>query len=131
MILNIFKRIICAILFLGFLFLPTTFIFAEDFGNFSGLNEAASTQDNYDLDKNDIPATIGNIVSYILSLLGIIMLIITVVAYVIMSTAGGKEEEVNKAKSWIKNSVIGLIIIMAAYTLVAIFTKFWTAGVFD
>ena len=127
--LNILKKLFCVLVLT--LFLIPNITFGQEFGEFSGLNETAGTQDNYDLDKNDIPATIGNIVSYILSLLGIIMLIITVVAYVIMSTAGGKEEEVNKAKSWIKNSVIGLIIIMAAYTLVAIFTKFWTAGVFD
>ncbi|MFA5318645.1 MAG: pilin [Patescibacteria group bacterium] len=131
MALSISKKIICATLFLGFLFLPTTIAFGEDFGEFSGLNETAKTQDNYDLDKNDIPVTVGNIISYILSLLGIIMLIITVIAYIVMSSAGGNEEEVNKAKKWIKNAIIAMVIIMAAYLLVAVFTKFWTSGVFD
>jgi len=125
--LNIFQKVVCIFIFL-FLLTPAV-VFGEDFEDFSGLKNTAV--DNYDLEKKDIPATVGNIISYALSLLGIIFLCIIVIAYVIMSSAGGNEEEVIKAKKWIKNGVIALVMIMSAYLFVTVFIKFWSIGVFE
>ncbi len=125
--LNTFKNIIIILIF-SFLLTPAG-AFASNFENFSGLNDTA--EKNYDLSKNNIPLTVGNIVSYVLSFLGIIFLCIIVISYVIMSTAGGDEEKVKKSKLWLKNAIIALFIIMAAYLFSIVLIKFWTMGILD
>lgn len=60
---------------------------------------------------------IGTIINDILIFLGVIFLILTVYAGFLWMTAGGNEETVKKAKSWLTNAVIGLIIVLAAYSI--------------
>ncbi|HMB65859.1 MAG TPA: pilin, partial [Patescibacteria group bacterium] len=67
--------------------------------------------------KQNLPALVGNIISVILSLVGVILLIIVVYGGVLYMTAGGDSEKVRKAKSMIANSIIGLIIVLAAYSI--------------
>ncbi len=66
-------------------------------------------------------ATVGGIaataIEAFLSLLAIIFIILILVAGHKWMTAGGNEEELNKAKSQMKHAVIGLIIIMMAYAI--------------
>ena len=61
--------------------------------------------------------TIGKIIKAVLGFLGVIFLALTVYAGVLWMTAGGNEEQVTKAMGIIKTSVIGLIIIVAAYSI--------------
>ncbi len=66
-------------------------------------------------------ATVGSITSTFiktfLGLLGIIFIILIVYAGYIWMMAQGNEEDIEKAKKIIRNSIIGLIIIIAAYSI--------------
>lgn len=60
---------------------------------------------------------IVEIVKDILSLLGIVFVILSVYAGYLWMTAGGNDEQVGKAKTLIRDAVIGLIIILSAYAI--------------
>lgn len=67
--------------------------------------------------KVDLPTMIGTIIYFILGFLGIGALVLMIAAGVMWMTAGGNEETAAKAKGLIKGAVIGIIVILAAYTL--------------
>ena len=60
-------------------------------------------------------ATAGRVINIALSLVGIVFLILMFYGGYLWMTARGKEERLNKAKDTIEASVIGLIIVLAAY----------------
>lgn len=60
----------------------------------------------------------ARIIQVALGLLGITAVGLLVYAGFIWMTAGGSEEKVTKAKNFMKNGVIGLIIIMSAFSIV-------------
>ena len=60
---------------------------------------------------------ISLIVTTILSFLGVIFLVLAIYGGFIWMMARGNEQEVEKAKQIIQNSVIGLIIVVAAYAV--------------
>lgn len=60
---------------------------------------------------------IARIIRIVLSLLAIIFLVLTIVAGFRWMTAAGNEEAVKKAQATIKMAVIGLVIILAAYSI--------------
>jgi len=64
-----------------------------------------------------LPDLIGGFISVILGVVGIIFLILAVYAGVMYMTAGGDPGKVKKAKEILTQSLIGLIIIVAAYAL--------------
>ena len=66
----------------------------------------------------DNPAIIAiNIIHIILGFLGVIFLGLMLYAGFLWMTAGGKEDQVGKAKKILLNSTIGLGIILAAWTI--------------
>lgn len=69
------------------------------------------------LDETPLPALIGNLIKALLGVVGIIFLIYTVVGGIIYMTSGDDGKKVTKAKDMIKNALIGLIIIVVAYSL--------------
>lgn len=79
----------------------------QDVGN--GLDEYATTQ--------PLPETIGSILKIILGFLGIVLLVVIIYGGWLWMTAGGDEDQVKKAKSWIVNGIIGLVIILLAYAI--------------
>lgn len=64
-----------------------------------------------------LPARIGELIKVVLSVLGVVLVLIIVYAGFLWMTAGGDEGQVKKALSWIKNAVIGLVIILSAYAI--------------
>lgn len=58
---------------------------------------------------------IASVINVLLSLLGIIAVILIIYAGFLWMTAGGDKEKVKKATDIMKNSAIGLIIILAAW----------------
>ena len=62
---------------------------------------------------------IGETIKMFLSFLGILILIIIIYAGVLWLTAGGNADQVEKAKKWLFNSVIGALIIGLAYAIAA------------
>ena len=69
------------------------------------------------LSDKDPRVIIGGVIKGFLGLLGIIFLVLMVYAGYLWMTAQGNEEQVTKAKKMITNSIIGIIIIMAAYAI--------------
>lgn len=62
-------------------------------------------------------AVAGTLVNTFLSLIGIVFIILIIYAGFKWMTAGGNEEQVNKAKTTIINSVIGIVVVMGAFVL--------------
>ena len=67
----------------------------------------------------------GKIITSILSLLGIIFILFTIYGGFLYMTASGNEEKTKKALSIIKQALIGLIIILAAYAITYLIFKFF------
>jgi sterol desaturase/sphingolipid hydroxylase (fatty acid hydroxylase superfamily) len=92
--------------------------YAIDVDMTSDLESVGQAGFGEDLDSGDaLPVRIGNIIQVILGLLGVILVLIIIYAGFLWMTAGGEEKNVDKAKDWIKNAVIGLVIIMSAYAI--------------
>ena len=64
-----------------------------------------------------LPTLIGGIISVVLGSLGIVFVIFIVQAGIMYMTAGGDPGKVDKAKKLITQAVIGLIIVVSAYTI--------------
>lgn len=69
------------------------------------------------LQKTDPRAIIGGIIKAVLGILGTILVVLILYSGFLWMTAGGNEEQVGKAKKLIGNAVVGLVIILAAYTI--------------
>ncbi|MFA6304628.1 MAG: pilin [Patescibacteria group bacterium] len=65
--------------------------------------------------ENAVPQTIGRLISIVLSFVGALFFIYIVVAGIEWMTAGGAEEQVTKAKTKMKNAIIGLAVTVGAY----------------
>ncbi len=65
--------------------------------------------------SGDLAGTVGRIIKALLSIVGALLLVIIIYAGFLWMTAGGNTTQVEKAKAWITNSVIGLVIILGAY----------------
>lgn len=64
-----------------------------------------------------IPAIVGTVINVLLGLFGTILTVLLLLAGYNWMTAGGDEGKVTKAKDMIKNAVIGIAIILAAYAV--------------
>jgi hypothetical protein len=67
--------------------------------------------------ETTLASTLGVIVNTVLSLLGIVFIILTIIGGFQWMTAGGNEDQVKKAQARIKNAIIGLIITVSAYAV--------------
>lgn len=67
--------------------------------------------------NTNLATIISVLIQTVLGFLGIIFLALTIMAGFKWMTSQGNEEEIKKAKSSITNSVIGLLIVIAAYTI--------------
>jgi amino acid transporter len=68
-------------------------------------------------DETTMALIIQQIITVILSLLGVIFLILMIWSGYNWMTAGGEEEKIKKAQSTIKRAIIGLIIVVSAYAI--------------
>jgi hypothetical protein len=69
------------------------------------------------LQSGDLPTIVGNIINVVLGFLGILLLGYLLYAGFLWMTAGGAEDQVKKAKAIIQQSIIGLVIIAAAFAI--------------
>lgn len=86
----------------------------------AGLNETASVTvlDQSAGSKEDFVQTfIGKLIGTILSFVGVIFLILTIYAGITWMLSRGNDQEVSKAKGLLTDSIIGLIIVFAAYAI--------------
>lgn len=82
----------------------------QNFGAGTGLANAAG--------ESDLKGTIANIINIVLGFLGIIAVVMLITGGYQWMMAGGNDETVKEAKNRIKNAVIGLVIVFAAYIIV-------------
>ena len=77
-----------------------------------------------DADNPELSEVVGKIINIALTLLGSIFLILIIYGGFKWMTAGGDTTKVEKAMDIIKNSLIGLVIVMAAYIITTfVFTR--------
>ncbi len=72
--------------------------------------------------------SIGVIIRSVLSVLGVIFLVLTLYAGVLWGTAAGNEDKIEKAKSILVSSFIGLVIVGAAYGITSLVFYFLGVG---
>lgn len=65
----------------------------------------------------DPAVVVGNVINALLGILGVVFLILVIYAGILWMTAAGNEKQVEKAKDILINGVVGLVIILAAYTI--------------
>lgn len=73
--------------------------------------------------QSTVASIVGSVVGSVLSFLAIVFFILLVYGGAIWMMARGNQDDVDKAKSIIKDSTIGLIIILSAWTLTWFATK--------
>ncbi|MCX6797941.1 MAG: pilin [Candidatus Falkowbacteria bacterium] len=67
--------------------------------------------------SSDLGTIISLIIRAVLGLLGIIFLVLIIMAGFKWMTAGGNEQQVKSAQDTMKTAVIGLVIVLAAYSI--------------
>ncbi len=68
-------------------------------------------------ESQGIGAIIGGIIAVVLSFLGVIFLCLILYAGFIWMTSAGNEQKVRWAQKTIQNAVIGVIIVLSAYSI--------------
>ena len=94
---------------------------AYDFDENSGIKdtaEASGHTKNEIFTKDNLPEAIGMVIKISLGLLGVAFLFLIIYGGYTWMLAQGNQQEVDKALKIIQNAVIGLIIVVVAYTLV-------------
>ena len=67
----------------------------------------------------DLPTLIGRLINGFLGILGIIFVLLVIYAGILYMTASGDDTKVKKAKTLLTEAIIGIIIIVAAYSISA------------
>ena len=89
-----------------------------------GQLSAAGAGNGADLGTYTDPRMIAaNIIKIALGFIGIIFVVLMTYAGFLWMTAGGKDEQIEKSKSLLFQSVIGLIIILSAYSITILAVK--------
>jgi hypothetical protein len=70
-----------------------------------------------DQSKASTSVVVGTVIQIVIGLLGLIFIILIIIAGFKWMTANGNEEDVKKSLRIIKESIIGLIIVLSAWTL--------------
>ena len=65
----------------------------------------------------DLPVVIGNAISVLLGILGLLFLVLVIYAGFLYLTAQGEQDNVKKAKSILTKAVIGIVIILSSYAV--------------
>lgn len=103
------------ILFQVFLASPVS---AQLLNNTAGLDSMTiETKNAAGLGDMSIGQLVSQIIKIVLGFLSIIFLVLIVMAGFKWMTAGGNEEQIKKSTATIKAAVIGLVIVLAAYTI--------------
>ncbi len=64
-----------------------------------------------------LPEIVGNIINIVLSFLGVLLLVYLIYAGFLWMTSGGDSKKADSAQQYIKNAVIGLVIILASFAI--------------
>lgn len=98
------------------LFFFTANVTAFDFSGTTGLDEAGFRAGySIEAEENNVESIIGNVITTILSLVGVLFLVLMIYGGFMWMSDRGNEEKAEKAKKIIIAAVVGLIIVMASY----------------
>ncbi|MCF7795382.1 pilin [Patescibacteria group bacterium] len=120
---NAKKKLLSAIILLTFLVIPSFLMTQTNTASASSLWDAQSGirdigQKAYgQTTPQDIRITIIKTINVVLQFLAVIFLALIILSGYQWMTAGGNDEQVGKAKSNLKNAVIGLVIILASWSI--------------
>ncbi len=81
------------------------------------LEELENVAQQADMDYVETPVLIGRIVKWILSFMGLFLAGMIIYGGVLWMTAGGNSEQISKARKTIINGIIGLVIVVLAYSI--------------
>jgi len=125
-----YKKIIFSAFFVFLLFGAIKFNALAATGDvIGGLDETAGKITAFQgqvIDNSFIQTQTGRIIGVVLSFVGVIFLIMMIYSGIMWMTASGNDQQVQKAKDLLINSVIGIIIIFAAYAITAFIGNFVT-----
>ena len=93
----------------------------QTFGGVTGLGGADA----------DLKTRIARIINIVLGFLGVMAVIMIIISGFQWMMAGGNEQSVTDAKSRLKNAIIGLAIVLAAYVIVGFTVKALTHSIQD
>jgi hypothetical protein len=69
------------------------------------------------MEKTDLTTLIARLIKVVLSILGVILVVLIIYAGFKWMTAGGESKGTTEAKTILQNAIIGLIIIVAAWSI--------------
>lgn len=105
-------------LIVAFLAVPTAHAVVSVNEMFGGnTNSATEFQETSGLGEATLVTAIANIINVGLGFLGIVAVAIIILGGFKWVTAGGEAEKVTKAKKYIFQGLIGLVIVLAAYAI--------------
>lgn len=89
------------------------------------LTASVAKEGGYDTPQSStaLSESVGQIIKVVLGFVGVIFLGLTVYAGIIWMTATGNEEKITTATNILKASVVGLIIVVSAYSITYFVTK--------
>jgi len=112
------KSLILILTFLFIIFSPFVCYSADNLQNAFGTPLKTTAMDGAGYgDSLTAESFISLIVTTALSFIGLLFLILAIYGGYIWMIARGNEQEVDKAKQIIQNSIIGLVIVIAAYAI--------------
>lgn len=120
------KKKLSIIIAFACLLVLITPVFAVDIGfGDDGMAQSIAEKAGYEAsDEYALSRTVGGIIRGVLSVIGVLFLVLTIYAGVIWMTASGNEESISKAKKIITSSLVGLVIVVAAYGITALVFNF-------
>lgn len=88
-----------------------------------GLEEVGRTAYGESGEPQALQEVVANVVKVALGLFGAIFVIFIIMAGYKYMTAGGNDEKVKQAVAQIRNAIIGLLIVLAAYSITVFVTR--------
>jgi amino acid transporter len=121
---NAKKQLLSALILLTFLVIPTILLTQTNIASASslwdaqvGIKDVGQKAYGESGDPQDIRITAMKIVNVVLQFLSVIFLILIILSGYQWMTAGGNEEQLKKAQKNLSNAVIGLVIILASWSI--------------
>ena len=111
-----FKKILISLSIFSFLVVPS-FVGAVNLDKGGYLKNAQKTSGYAEATETTLAENVGKIINIALSLVGTIFTVLIVYSGFLWMTASGDSSQIDKAKQILTSSVIGLIIVLSAYSL--------------
>jgi len=117
---SIIKKILVFIFLALAVLVNVNFVLAQD--TLKNLNTTANkaykgTNNNAEMQNQDLPTLVGRMIGTMLSFLGVVFLILMIYGGFLWMLDRGEGSHAKKAKELIEAAIIGLIIVLSAYAL--------------